>query len=169
MIKKGLNEVPELNKDRIFNESPKKVLIREFTNLKNDYTKLNALKYKSFYENESLSFILENSRYIFSEPIKGYEFYKKVITESILPFGKLDDEVIKVDQYVQENVQYMSDTQKNMYTSLLSEMKEKCESMKYSTSLYDMMMENSDSMMEIYDEIYEDVQSFGIDDIIDPL
>ena len=168
MIKKGLNEVPELNKDRIFNESPKKVLIREFTNLKNDYTKLNALKYKSFYENESLSFILENSRYIFSEPIKGYEFYKNVITESILPFGKLDDEVIKVDQYVQENVQHMSDTQKNMYTSLLSEMKEKCESMKYSTSLYDMMMENSDSMMEIYDEIYEDAQSFGIDDIIDP-
>ena len=168
IIKKGLNKVPELNKDRIFNESPKKVLIREFTNLKSDYTKMNALKYKSFYENKSLSFILENSRYIFSEPIRGYDFYKKVITESIIPFGKLDDEVIKVDQYIQENSNNMSETQKSMYDELLSLMEEKCESVKYSTALYDMMMENSESMMGVYDSIYEDTKESDDNDITNP-
>lgn len=160
--------MPELNKDRIFNESPKKVLIREFTNLKNDYTKMNALKYKSFYENESLSFILENSRYIFSEPIKGYEFYKNVITESILPLGKLDDEIIKVDEYIRENSKNMSDTQRGMYTELLSIMEKESSSIKNSTALYGIMMENSESMIEIYDEIYEDAHLYGLNSIIDP-
>lgn len=161
-------KVPELNKDRIFNESPKKVLIREFNNLKNDYTKMNALKYKSFYENESLSFILENSRYIFSEPIKGYDFYKSVITESILPFGKLDDEILKIDAYIHENSKSMSNTQKEMYDNLLSVMEKKSESTRYSSDLYSIMMENTESMTEIYDDIYEDAHLYGLDSIIDP-
>ena len=71
-------EMADLNKDRIFNESCKKVLLREFENLKKDYNKMNVLKYKSLYENESLSFILDNSRYIFSEPMKGLEFYERL-------------------------------------------------------------------------------------------
>ena len=66
-------------------------------NLKKDYNKMNVLKYKSLYENESLSFILDNSRYIFSEPMKGLEFYERVINNSCIPFNRMEDEYHKLD------------------------------------------------------------------------
>lgn len=144
-----------LNKDRIFNESPKKKLIREYNNLMQDYTKINALKYKAVYENAPLSFILENSRYIFAEPMQGYEFYKKFITESVFPLGVLDDEVDKINTYLESFSDKMSEEQRDMYTELLSVVESKANSFKTSSKLYNAIMENTESVMGLYDKIYE--------------
>lgn len=147
--------MPELNKDRIFNESSKKVLMREYENLKKDYTKMNALKYKALYENASLSFILENSRYIFSEPMRGIDFYKSIMENATIPFHCMEEEYNKVSTYLYENKDNMSNTQIEMYEDLVSMMEKKYSSMKNSIKLYTAMMENTDNVMKYYDFLYE--------------
>ena len=153
----------DLNKDRIFNESSKKVLLREFENLKKDYNKMNVLKYKSLYENESLSFILDNSRYIFSEPMKGLEFYERVINNSCIPFNRMEDEYHKLESYVVENQNKMSHVQAADYEVVLEEVASKYNSMKNTINLYDNMMENVDSMDEYYNAMYEYMNNINLD------
>ena len=153
----------DLNKDRIFNESSKKVLLREFENLKKDYNKMNVLKYKSLYENESLSFILDNSRYIFSEPMKGLEFYERVINNSCIPFNRMEDEYHKLESYVAENQNKMSHVQAADYEVVLEEVASKYNSMKNTINLYDNMMENVDSMDEYYNAMYEYMNDINLD------
>ena len=158
--------MPRFDKERIFNESPKKVLIREYENLKNDYSKLNAIKYKALYENASLSFILENSDYIYSEPIRGCEFYKNIMETAVIPFGTLEKEINKVSTYFMENSKKMSDTQRNTYEALLESMNKRYDSIKNSSELYDVMIENKDSIISLYDSVYEYTKS-GNGDIVE--
>ena len=147
--------MPELNKDRIFNESPTKVLIREYNSLKNDYSRLNALKYKEYYENEPLSFVIENSRYIFSEPIAGLGFYKNIMENSVIPYDKIEDEYCKVIDYYNEFSNNMSDSQKHEYEMLIESMTNVIEDNKNSINLYNGIMENTDEISYIYDVLYE--------------
>lgn len=146
--------MPELNKDRIFNESSKKVLIREFNALKSDYSKLNAIKYFSLYENESLSFIIENSRYIFSEPIKGLGFYKEMVESNKLPFDKILEEKNKIDNFITEHVESMSEKQANEYRELSNTINMKYENNKNSIHLYESIMDEGDNTA-CYDALYE--------------
>jgi len=57
-----------INTDAVLNSNPRKRLIIAFENLKKDYTEENAKEYMNLYKDQSLGFIIENSRYIFSEP-----------------------------------------------------------------------------------------------------
>lgn len=155
--------MPELNKDRILNGSAKKVLIREYTALKNDYTKLGALKYKELYESAPLSFILENSRYIFSEPIKGYDFYKNIMEHAVIPFDKMRDEVEKVSSFYQENAKKMSDGQVQMYKDLVVAVESVLQKNENSVRLYEGMMENTENMSELYDCLYEYQNNTNVD------
>jgi len=158
----------EINKNRVLNESPKKVLIREYNNLKNDYTKRNAFSYKSLYENASLSFILENSQYIFTEPMKGCDFYKNVIEKSTIPFHLMEMECDKVSDYIEENLDNMSDFQKSLYINLKESVDTKYENMKNSIHLYTSIMKDVDSVVPYYDALYEyskDPKKEFIDDL----
>lgn len=145
----------ELNKDKIFNHSYRKTLIREYENLKSDYTKMNALKYKAMYESMPLSSILENSRYIFSEPMKGLEFYTNIVESHAIPFNQITSEFDKVHTYVKENYNKMSDTQKAMYENTLNILENRVNSTRVSINLYDNMMENTESVSDYYDALYE--------------
>lgn len=119
------------------------------------FSKLNAMKYKQFYESASLSFILENSEIIFVEPYRGLEFYKTLMEHAVLPFNVVEAEIAKVDTYISENKDKMSETQKSNYTELLESIQNRYNSMKNSSCLYNELMENGDSMTEIYDDLYE--------------
>lgn len=146
--------MPVFDTNRIFNGSPEKVLAREFNNLKTDYSKMNALKYKMLYENADLSFILENSRLIFAEPMYGCNFYKNIIENVTLPFTALEYEREKLDSYIQENVSKMAPEQKEMYESLLNMIDNKFFEKKNSINLYSAMVE-SDNTSELYNALYE--------------
>lgn len=146
--------MPVFDTNRIFNGSPEKVLSREFNNLKTDYSKMNALKYKMLYENADLSFILENSRLIFAEPMYGCNFYKNIIENVTLPFTTLEHEKEKLDGYIQENVSKMAPEQKEMYESLLNTIDNKFFEKKNSINLYSAMVE-SDNTSELYNALYE--------------
>lgn len=145
--------MPNFDKNRIFNESPKKVLHREFENLKADFSKLGAMRYHALYENAPLSFLLENSNVIFTEPYKGYEFYKNLMEHAILPFGALEVEIEKVDTYLHENSDKMSETQKAAYETLLESMQKRSDNMKNSSCMYEVLSESSDT--SLYDDLYE--------------
>ena len=58
--------MPYINREKLLNESPTKRLIIGFNNLKQNFTKEAALEYSNLYKDQSLSFIIENSRMIFS-------------------------------------------------------------------------------------------------------
>lgn len=147
--------MPELNIDRILNENPVKVLIREYEELKKDYTKMNSLKYKALYESQSLSFILENSRYIFGEPMYGCDFYKNIMESHLIPFDMLKNEYDKVSEYVESYSNKMSNDQKSSVNELLQCVTEKWEGMKNSCRLYSAMMENAEDSRKYYDALYE--------------
>lgn len=120
----------------ILNSNPTKKLRIAFDNLKQNYTIENAEAYKKMYENAPLSFIIENSRYIFSEPMLGYSFYKKQVVENpyALLFENYEDEILKISAYITECGDRIPSKQKDMYNLLCSEMEEKC-SDTYSTRM----------------------------------
>ena len=74
-----------LNNDRILNGTPEKRLIQAYDKMKSNYTEESANEFSKSYVTESLSFILDNSSKIFSEPYVGYGFYKDIITECAIP------------------------------------------------------------------------------------
>lgn len=111
----------------ILNSNPTKRLRIAFNNLKQNYTVENAEAYKKMYEGAPLSFIIENSRYIFSEPMFGYNFYKEHIIENpyALMFENYEDEILKISAYITECGDKAPSEQKEMYNLLCSEIEEK--------------------------------------------
>lgn len=145
----------DLNKERIFNESSKKVYAREYENLSKDYTKMNALKYYDMYSRDSLSCILESSRYIFAEPMKGLQFYKNIVEHETIPFYRMEEEYEKVNTYYTENVNRMSQEQKESYKELLESVEDMVSKYKNSIRIYNYITENATAMDKYYDALYE--------------
>ncbi len=112
--------MPYINREKILNESPTKRLIIGFNNLKQNFTKEAALEYSNLYKDQSLSFIIENSRMIFSEPYYGLEFYKEAVAgeNDNAVFHKYKDEINKLDEFISDNQNKMPVDQLQMYLDL---------------------------------------------------
>jgi hypothetical protein len=113
--------MPVIDKERILNDDPSKQLVIQYNALKQDYTQANAAEYQKYYMHKPLSFIIENSRYIFSEPYFGYRFYKLniIMNDNAFLFTDYRNEAQKVSDYLDEFGSQMSDAQKNMYVDLV--------------------------------------------------
>lgn len=116
-----------IDTDKILYGSPKKKLIIGFDNLKKNFNESSAKEYSELYKNQSLGFILENSRLIFSEPFYGYEFYSDILTgdEEMCAFPKYEVELEKINTFIDENRDNMSDEQLKMYTDLRDKLVQK--------------------------------------------
>ena len=116
-----------IDKEYILNSNPTKKLRIAFENMKSNYNDTSAKAYMETYKDQPLAFIIENSRYIFSEPMYGLKFY----TESVLSneyafmFTEYENEKEKIESYVEENGNKMPEAQKKMYDDLLSLVTEK--------------------------------------------
>lgn len=112
--------MPYINREKILNESPTKRLIIGFNNLKQNFTKEAALEYSNLYKDQSLSFIIENSRMIFSEPYYGLEFYKEAVAgkNDNAVFHKYKGEIDKLDEFISNNQNKMPVDQLQMYLDL---------------------------------------------------
>lgn len=109
----------------IINGTPTKRITLGFNTMKETYNESSAEEFKSIYEKENLSDILDNSMYIFSECYKGLDFYKDIIlNESSCIFSRFNDELNKVTTYVEEASENISEDQKAKYDSLINDMKE---------------------------------------------
>ncbi len=109
----------------ILNGTPDKRITLAYQNMKDTYNEESANDFFNVYTKESLSSILDNSEYIFSENYKGTEFYKNIVLdESSCIFTRYDDEINKVENFIKENASNMEDNQKDIFNNLLKDMKD---------------------------------------------
>lgn len=120
--------MPELDISRILHENPTKHLMLEHQKLVEDFTEEHAKEYSEAYKGQPLSFLLENSRYIFSEPYFGYAFYKEQVLDAkhaldcVYAYSEESD---KIRSYLDEHGSDMGTNQKEMYESLIEELDQK--------------------------------------------
>ena len=86
----------------IIHGSDSKSLIVSYNDLVSNYTSEGADEYLNQYKDKKLSFILENSRYIFSEPKHGFEFYKTIMENRDIGHLALLTEESKIKDYLEE-------------------------------------------------------------------
>lgn len=117
-----------INKDVILNSNPTKRLRIAFENMKSNYNDSTARAYMDQYKDQSIAFIIENSRYIFSEPMYGLKFYIETIlsNDHALIFTEYENEKEKVKTYLDENGKNMPDAQRKLYEDLVSLITKKC-------------------------------------------
>lgn len=147
-----------LNNERILNGSPLKRLMQSYDVMKTNYTEESANEFSKSYMMESLSFILDNSTKIFSEPYVGYDFYKDIITECAIPPLRYKEELEKVSTYIKEAVKMgVSHNQMEMYEALKDILMEKVEDIKNTVivSGYSYNRGAKDYVEAVYDAIYE--------------
>lgn len=105
--------------EKVINGTPQKRLLNAYELMKENYNKESAHEYFNEYSNGSLPFILENSRYIFSEPFYGLEFYRDIITDkNSCIFLSLESEYQKISDYIEDFGDKMSKEQRTIYESL---------------------------------------------------
>lgn len=147
--------MPEIDVNRILHENPTKHLMIEYGKLCMDYTKENAEKYSEAYKGKPLSFLLENSRYIFSESNYGYSYYRENVLDSkhALTCSRLyKDESDKVRTYLEDLRDYIREhgyeidsNQEKMYESLIEELDQKYKD-----------TENLRNMMDFIESVYSE-------------
>lgn len=119
--------MPLIDNDVILNSNPTKRLRIAFENMKSNYTDLSAKSYMETYQDQPLAFIIENSRYIFAEPIYGLKFYTESIisNNNALLFTEYENEKEKIESYLEEHGENMPEAQKKLYDDLLTLVTEK--------------------------------------------
>lgn len=110
--------------DHIISGTAQKRLLNGYEKMRKNYTESSAQEFLSTYNNEPLSFLLENSRMIFSEPYFGCSYYKEAImNNACCAFTALEGEYEKIQNYLEENGSVMNESQKSIYTDLESSTK----------------------------------------------
>lgn len=148
--------------DRIVNGTPQKRLINGYEKMKENYTESSAQEFLATYNNEPLSFLLENSRMIFSEPYYGCSYYKEaIVNNACCNFTALEKEYEKVQDYLEENGSNMNESQKNIYDDLMSSMKTLLEHTKNTRVYASYIKENIDDTFEekLSDMVFEYMKS----------
>ena len=107
-----------LNIDHIINGTPQKRLNNGYKLMKENYTVESAQDYYEIYSKEPLSFLLENSNLIFSEPYKGTAFFEKVFDGNVCCFTALEKEKEKVESFLEKYGSNMGAEQKKLYENL---------------------------------------------------
>lgn len=69
----------QLDYHEILTSNPTKRLLIAYNDLKQNFDTNRAKEYASIYTEQSIDFLLENSRYIFSEPIYGLPYYEQQV------------------------------------------------------------------------------------------
>lgn len=147
-----------INKDVILNSNPTKRLRIAFEDMKSNYNDSSAKAYMETYKDQPLAFIIENSRYIFSEPSYGLKFYIESVlsNDHAFMFTEYENEKEKIESYLQENGNKMPDVQKNMYEELLNVVTEKYNNTINTATIISHACNNEDTKRE-YDLLVESV------------
>ena len=147
-----------LNVDKILNGTEKKKIENAFHALKESYTKEHALEYRNNYYEKPLSFILENSRYIFAEPMYGLDFYESVIQNHEIPLFRIEEQCQKIKDFIWEYGDNMHPEQKKRFESMETMLERKEESLHTEIMLESLLFskgETEQSVDDYYDSLYE--------------
>lgn len=141
----------EFDKEKIFNGSPVKMLRNKFEELKQDYTKANAIRYAQVYSEMTLTDILDCSEYIFTEPMRGCAFYKDLMESCLIPYDRIEEEYDKVDRYLKANQKKMSPTMLTEYTELFGDLERMLTNTCYTRMMYESFHDNTHANDRFYD------------------
>ena len=133
-----------LDYDQILHGNPKKNLMIRHRELQENYTEEKAQDYSELYTGKPLSFLLENSRYVFSEPTYGYSYYLDQVTgkEHMLEcVTAYPEEHEKVHLFLVEHRDAMQPDQIEMFESLENRLGELSENTKHLRMLLEYMTE----------------------------
>lgn len=109
--------------EKIINGTPIKRFLNAYQTMKDNYNNDTAEDFYTSYASLPTCTVLENSRYIFSEPIYGYKFYKELIFgANFVNFTALENEYEKVSTFLSENGSKMPEGQKDLYVTLVEDM-----------------------------------------------
>ena len=113
-----------LDKNRIFNGTPKKRIQNAHQVMKESYSEDSAREYHLVYSQYPIQTVLENSRYIFSEPMFGLPYYKKIMESGCVPFETYETEMEKIQSYMESYQDKMNEDTKELYQSLYEDVSE---------------------------------------------
>ena len=120
-----------VDRENILNGTAQKRFTNERAALASDYTKTNAQGFYYFYVDKPLSFILKNSRDIFSESYFGSSFYFSLLRKALINPEDYLIELDKVDAYIEEaEKRRLSDNQVGIMYDIRSFLNEKVKAYK---------------------------------------
>ena len=143
-----------IDKDIVLNSNPVKRLRIAFENMKSNYNDSTAQAYMESYKDQPLAFIVENSRYIFSEPAYGLKFYIESVlsNDHAFLFTEYENEKEKIEAYLEENGKNMPIAQRKLYEDLLSLVTEKYNDTFHTTTIISHACED-ESVKNTYDTL----------------
>lgn len=140
-----------LDYNQILNATPQKRLLVGHDKLVENLNEASAQEYSKLYMDQPLSFLLENSRYIFSEPFVGYDYYVEQVlgNQHILEcLPAYPEECEKVSAYLEEYGDKMSSKQREMYVALESKMQQRLKDTENSRVVQTYITENFSNDMD---------------------
>ena len=124
-------------------------------------TREDARTYYEAYADKPMAFTLEASRYIFSEPISGLNYYKEYVENHVIPLFALREESVKVDDYISSYGQFFSPGTLVKYEAVSEMLHNKIKGLQNSIVLSE-GVEKSDEMkkriIDLYDAGFEAVE-----------
>lgn len=124
-------------------------------------TREDARTYYEAYADKPMAFTLEASRYIFSEPISGLNYYKEYVENHVIPLFALREESAKVDDYISSYGQFFSPGTLVRYEAVSEMLHNKIKGLQNSIVLSE-GVEKSDEMkkriIDLYDGGFEAVE-----------
>ena len=124
-------------------------------------TREDARTYYEAYADKPMAFTLEASRYIFSEPISGLNYYKEYVENHVIPLFALREESAKVDDYISSYGQFFSPGTLVRYEAVSEMLHNKIKGLQNSIVLSE-GAEKSDEMkkriIDLYDGGFEAVE-----------
>lgn len=152
-----------VNRNKVLYGNPMKAIRIKHRALteKPSITREDARTYYEAYADKPMAFTLEASRYIFSEPISGLNYYKEYVENHVIPLFALREESAKVDDYISSYGQFFSPGTLVKYEAVSEMLHNKIKGLQNSIVLSE-GVEKSDEMkkriIDLYDGGFEAVE-----------
>ena len=152
-----------VDRNKVLYGNPMKVIRIKHRALteKPSITREDARTYYEAYADKPMAFTLEASRYIFSEPISGLNYYKEYVENHVIPLFALREESAKVDDYISSYGQFFSPGTLVKYEAVSEMLHNKIKGLQNSIVLSE-GVEKSDEMkkriIDLYDGGFEAVE-----------
>lgn len=110
--------MPDVNRETIINGTPNKRIRNAYEVMKEDHNPTSAQEFYNVYSEYSIPVLIENSRYIFSEPYLGNVFYRDMMESGCVRFEDYFNEREKIKELMVNKESIMNEATKEWYQYL---------------------------------------------------
>ena len=140
----------------VLHGTDQKVFDKHRAELAQDYTESSARDFLYDYKDKPISFILKNSRQIFSETYFGVHFYKDVIACRLINPIHYESELEKVKEYIKEaKDNHLPENQIEVYNGLIHLLEKKCEDNKHIANVFCRSQKCVDGAEKYFDKFFD--------------